>query len=71
MSKEIDLSKRKCVPCEGGIDAINHKQANILIKKLASGWTLSDDSKKIYKNYKFKIGIPNEIIKGKKKLVLR
>jgi 4a-hydroxytetrahydrobiopterin dehydratase len=54
MSEEIDLSKRKCVPCEGGIDAIDHNQASLLIKKLASGWILSNDSKKIYKDFKFK-----------------
>ena len=33
MNSEIELSKRKCLPCEGGIDAIDHKQAKELMKK--------------------------------------
>ena len=54
MSNEIELSKRKCLPCEGGIDAIDHKQAKELMKKLDAGWALMDDSKKIYKDFKLK-----------------
>ena len=37
MNDEIELSKRKCLPCEGGIDAIDHEQAKRLIKKLGKG----------------------------------
>ena len=40
MTAEIDLSKKKCVPCEGGIDAIDKKQALVLLKKLSKGWKL-------------------------------
>ena len=54
MSEEIDLTNKKCLPCEGGIDAIDKKQVNYLIKKLDKGWSLTDDSKKIYKDFKFK-----------------
>ena len=54
MSNEIELSKRKCLPCEGGVDAINHEQAEKLIKKLDEGWALMNNSKKIYKDFKFK-----------------
>ena len=44
MNDEIELSKRKCLPCEGGIDAINHETAKKLIKKLDKGWSLMNDS---------------------------
>ena len=54
MNSEIELSKRKCLPCEGGIDAIDHKQAKELMKKLDAGWALMDDSNKIYKAFKLK-----------------
>ena len=54
MNDEIELSKRKCLPCEGGIDAIDHEQAKKLMKKLDKGWSLTDDSKKIYKDFKLK-----------------
>ena len=54
MNDEIELSQRKCLPCEGGIDAINHEEAKRLIKRLDKGWTLTEDSKKIYKDFKFK-----------------
>ena len=46
MTAEIDLSKKKCVPCEGGIDVIDKKQALVLLNKLSKGWKLSNDNKK-------------------------
>ena len=55
MSEEIDLTNKKCLPCEGGIDAIDKKQANYLIKKLDKGWSLTDDSKKFTKILNLKI----------------
>lgn len=54
MSKDLELSNKKCLPCEGGIDSIDKKQAIQLIKKLDKGWELTNDSKKIYKDFKFK-----------------
>ena len=54
MNNEIELSKRKCLPCEGGVDAIKHDQAKELIKKLEKDWTLTEDFKRIYKDFKFK-----------------
>ena len=54
MTTESDLSKKKCLPCEGGIDSIDKKQALLIIEKLSKGWKLSNDSKKISKSFKFK-----------------
>ena len=53
-AKKIDLAKKKCLPCEGGIDPINKDIASELIKELDNGWVLSADSKKIYKEYRAK-----------------
>lgn len=54
MTSELDLSKRKCLPCEGGIDSIAKEKAEDLLKRLHKGWSLSKDNKKIYKKFKFK-----------------
>ena len=53
-AKKIDLAKKKCLPCEGGIDPINKDTASELIKELDNGWVLTADSKKIYKEYRTK-----------------
>ena len=54
MSTEIELSSKKCIPCEGGVDPINKDQALKLISKLDKGWRLSIDNKNITKDFKFK-----------------
>ena len=53
-AKKIDLAKKKCLPCEGGMDPINKDIASELIKELDNGWVLTADSKKIYKEYRTK-----------------
>ena len=54
MSTEIELSSKKCIPCEGGVDPINKDQALKLISKLDKGWRLSIDNRNITKDFKFK-----------------
>ena len=54
MSTEIELSSKKCIPCEGGVDPINRDQALKLISKLDKGWQLSIDNRNITKDFKFK-----------------
>ncbi|MBH44384.1 MAG: 4a-hydroxytetrahydrobiopterin dehydratase [Gammaproteobacteria bacterium] len=49
-----DLSKKKCQPCEGGLDPMTYDEAKHLLSKLSNGWILSQDGKKIYKDYKTK-----------------
>lgn len=49
-----DLSSKKCVPCEGGIDALNREDARKFILKIDKDWVLSEDSKSIYREFKFK-----------------
>ena len=44
-----DLDKKKCVPCEGGLDPLSKKEAGKLLSKLDSEWKLSDDFKFIEK----------------------
>jgi len=51
MSKN-DLLKKKCVPCEGGVDPIDRAGAQKYLMQVP-GWNLSEDAKKISKEYKF------------------
>lgn len=47
-----NLSSGHCVPCEGGTLPIDKISAEVLIKNI-SEWSLSDDAKVIYKEFKF------------------
>ena len=46
-----DLDKKKCVPCEGGLDPLSKNEAEKLLSKLDSEWKLGDDFKFIEKIY--------------------
>jgi len=50
----IELSDRKCVPCEGGVAALTKAEAEKLRTKLAADWQLADDAKSIRREFKFK-----------------
>ena len=49
-----DLSNKKCVPCEGGVDALTKDQASNLMIKLDKNWVLANNNKSISKDFKFK-----------------
>ena len=44
------LSRKKCVPCEGGVAPISQAEARAQVEKL-SGWRVSLDGKKIGKDW--------------------
>lgn len=48
-----DLLKKKCVPCEGGTKPLSKEEAFKLMEQV-DGWSLTDDFKMIFKEYKFK-----------------
>lgn len=48
----MDLTKKHCVPCEGGIAPFEAKNARQYLKNV-QGWELFDDDKKIQKEYIF------------------
>ena len=45
------LDKRKCVPCEGGLDALTKEKAESYLKQLDNDWILNEDAKFIEKTY--------------------
>lgn len=53
MSTVCDLTDRHCVPCEGGVDAIDRQTAEHMLSDIP-GWELSDDSKMLSRRFEFK-----------------
>ena len=50
--KQTDLLKKKCVPCEGGVNPIDRESAHKYLDQL-TGWILAKNVKEISKEYKF------------------
>ncbi|MCK6440442.1 MAG: 4a-hydroxytetrahydrobiopterin dehydratase [Planctomycetes bacterium] len=52
------LTKRKCVPCEGGVPKLDRKQAEALLKQV-DNWALSSDGNHLKKEFAFKDFVEN------------
>ena len=50
---DTNLVERRCLPCEGGVDALDRAQSEVLLGQL-KGWTLSDDNTTINRVFKFR-----------------
>ncbi len=49
----MDLAQKKCVPCEGGAEPLTEMEAKAMLTHTPT-WKLSDDIKKISKEFKVK-----------------
>ena len=49
----MDLLKKKCVPCEGGVKPLSRAEAQEYMNQV-SGWILNKEGQKISKEFKFK-----------------
>ena len=49
----LNLTAKKCVPCEGGVPPIEGVELQKYLAELKPGWTVVE-GKKIQKDYKFK-----------------
>jgi 4a-hydroxytetrahydrobiopterin dehydratase len=47
------LTKKKCVPCEGGVPKLTREEAEAFLANVP-GWTLSDDGIRIRKEWRVK-----------------
>ena len=47
----MQLSQKKCKPCEGGVPPLTEEQANELLKQIHE-WTIQDGH--VYRQFKFK-----------------
>ena len=57
-----DLSKKKCIPCEGGIPAFDLSQIHLYLKKI-DGWSVLKNKETNYyieKTFKFKNFLESE-----------
>ncbi len=57
-----DLSKKKCVPCEGGIPSFDIDEIHKYLKKI-NGWNVAEDKEKNYfieKEFSFKDYVSSE-----------
>jgi len=48
-----DLSARRCVPCEGGVAPLSAERTRELLGRLASGWELTGDGRRLHKTFEF------------------
>ncbi len=48
----MDLTKKKCVPCEAGMPPLTKEEAEKLMQQV-KGWHLAGDAKHISKEFKF------------------
>jgi 4a-hydroxytetrahydrobiopterin dehydratase len=48
----MDLSDKKCVPCEGGVPPLNGKEIGDLKKKVSADWKVVENSK-IHRDFLF------------------
>ena len=46
-----DLDKKKCVPCEGGLEPLSESLSKTFLSKLDKGWILDKDAKYIEKTF--------------------
>ncbi len=46
-----DLDKKKCVPCEGGLEPLSEDQSKTFLSKLEKGWILDKNYKYIEKSF--------------------
>ena len=49
----VQLTKKKCVPCEGGVPKLTREEAEAFLKNVA-GWTLSPDGIRIRREWRMK-----------------
>ena len=49
-----NLSKKKCVPCEGGVKPLNPDQAEVLMQELSPDWMLIDQHRMLARTFTFK-----------------
>ena len=53
MNDVCDLTRKHCLPCEGGVAAIGREEAENMLAEVP-GWQLSDDGKMISRRFEFK-----------------
>jgi len=50
----MNLSQKKCVPCEGGVPPLVEEESNKFLQELAEGWEVFAEGKKLRRQFTFK-----------------
>jgi 4a-hydroxytetrahydrobiopterin dehydratase len=48
------LRDKKCIPCEGGVKALDAAETTTLLESVDSRWKVIDDGKKLEANFEFR-----------------
>ncbi len=49
-----DLSKKRCIPCEGGVQPLSKEDILLHMKKLSESWQVNDNHNEIQCKFTFK-----------------
>ena len=52
---KMDLTKKNCVPCQGGEKPLDKRQVEEYLNEINTGWVVYDNFTKIKKEFKFKV----------------
>ena len=65
MSKEICLTKSRCIPCQDGVEPLKAKAIEKLLKQLSGGWQVIDEhhleKEHNFRNFKQALEFVNEV----------
>lgn len=48
------LAEKRCVPCEGGVPALDRARTEMLMHQLEPRWTLSEDARQLKAEFAFR-----------------
>lgn len=51
---KVPLAKRRCIPCEGGVDPLSPQEAQEMMAQLNEEWMLVDDAHLLVREFRFK-----------------
>ena len=49
-----ELAKKRCIPCEGGVEPYTPDEAGEMMQQLAPDWMLVDDAHLLVREFRFK-----------------
>ena len=49
----MDLARKECTPCKGGVEPLNRREAEQYLQD-APGWELAEDATRLRREFKFK-----------------
>lgn len=48
-----NLTDKRCVPCEGGVEPLSRERSQELMRELKGGWSLNEEGTAIEREYRF------------------